>query len=134
MIKTGSPVLDTRLIHALVGLEPGAPVVFVASNTRLRASTMIATGAGLEDLASVLLDVVSVSPTAPLWGWLADPTDDEVYDLAFAIQGLAADATRRHLRMRLLDHATFEAELPRNALVIEVPNLHSGWAFAVFTD
>lgn len=133
MLKAGSPVLDTRLIHALVDLEPGAPVIFVASNARLRASTTLATDARLEDVASALLDIVSVSATAPLWGWLADPTDDEVYDLAFAIQGLAADATRQHLRMRLLDRDAFDAGLPADALVIEVPNLHSGWAFAVFT-
>lgn len=133
MIKTGSPALDTRLIHALVDLERGAPVVFVASNTQLEHGTALRCEHELGDIASALFDIVGVSSTAPLWGWLADPTDDEVYDLAFAIQGLAADATRRHLRMRLLDHAAFEAELPAGALVIEVPNLHSGWAFAVFT-
>lgn len=133
MLKNDSSVLDLRLIHALVDLKPDAPLVFVSSDTTWNGAPHLSFPGALDDVAGAILNLVRLTPSAVLWGWLADPTEDDVYDLAFAIQGIAADAARAPLRMRLLDHDTFEHGVPESALVIEVPHAPAGWAFAVFT-
>jgi hypothetical protein len=90
--------------------------------------------AAAPDVVAVLDAVLAVLPLAgegqlPLQGWLADPADGAAYDVAFTVQGMAADAERRPLRMCLHTDDVRPALVASAAATLHIPAAGSGWVF-----
>jgi L-fucose mutarotase/ribose pyranase (RbsD/FucU family) len=130
MLTTINPILAAELVTALGRLRPGEQLLL--TNTHFSTGERVVnTGTDLVQVVDAILTLVPLAAPhqAPLQGWLADPADEDAYDLAFTVQGMAADATHKPLRMMLLTDNDAPTACQAATVHLHLPVAGTGWAF-----
>lgn len=96
MLTIFNPVLTAQLVTTLGRLQPGEQLLLTNTHSFPAGERVeISSTNPVQVLAAIFTVMPLAAPDqAPLQGWLADPADEAAYDLAFTVQGMAADAAQ----------------------------------------